>query len=100
MTKTNFFNISESINHILNSYFIKKYQTFNECRNASLTEIEKNTPAKGYEIRRKDYITKILLYIFNSAKKNEEFDIVKIDQIKKIKIALFYLIMILLLYPL
>ena len=85
--KNHFFltnNISESINHILNSYFIKKYPTFNEWRNASLTEIEKNTSAKGYEIRRNDHITKILLYIFNSAKKNEEFDIVKIDKIKKI----------------
>lgn len=68
----------------MNSYFIKKYPTFNEWRNASLTEIEKNTSAKGYEIRRNDHITKILLYIFNSAKKNEEFDIVKIDKIKKI----------------
>ena len=85
--KNHFFltnNISESINHILNSYFIKKYPTFNEWRNAILTEIEKNSSSKGYEIRRKDYITKILLYIFNSAKKNEEFDIFKIDKIKKI----------------
>ena len=68
----------------MNSYFIKKYPTFNEWRNAILTEIEKNSSSKGYEIRRKDYITKILLYIFNSAKKNEEFDIFKIDKIKKI----------------
>ena len=63
---------------------MKKYPTFNEWRTAIVEEIEKNSSFKGYEIKRNDYITKILLYTFNSAKHNTEFEIYKIDKINKI----------------
>lgn len=85
--KNHFFltnNVSESINHILNSYFKTKYPTFNEWRNAIVEEIEK-VSIKAHEVDRKDYITKILLYLFklfNTSKKI--FKIFKLDEINKI----------------
>jgi len=41
--------------------------------------------SKGNEIERKDYIMRILLYLFNSIKNDEEFEIIKIDKFKKNK---------------
>ena len=59
---------------------MKKYPTFNEWRNAIVEEIEKNSSFEGYETKRKDYITKILLYTFNSARHKADFEIFKIDK--------------------
>ena len=77
-------NVSESINHILNSYFKTKYPTYNQWRNAIVEESEK-VSIKAHEVDRKDYITKILLYLFKLFKiSKKKFKIFKIDEIKKI----------------
>ena len=58
MDKNHFFltnSKGESINHILNSYFRKKYPTFNEWRNTIAEEGEK-VGTNICEIDRKDYV--------------------------------------------
>ena len=63
--------MSESINLILNSYFKTKYHTFNECRN-SIVEESKKVSIKVHEVDRKDYVTKILLYLFKIFKTSKK----------------------------
>ena len=77
-------NISESINHLLNSNFKYKYPTFSEWKKTILTVVD-NYYSKEGPIQRKDYITKIMIYLCKYVLKDKkDIKLFKYQHIKKI----------------
>ena len=56
-------NISEAINHNFNSKFKNRYPSFQDWKKTIINELERYL-IKNDTVERKDYVTKIIIYIF------------------------------------